>query len=324
MHSPWDYTDPNWAKKKSNNDPTAKRPNRLCDPYGQGGQPLSYETAERLRMTLNTDWIFDMPPKEVDIPPQLYNSGRINSNSNNNEIESSPTTSSDIISAIGNDNDGKKATDMSTYTSAEEVQRAISNLEQRSSKMSTATAIGRTSLSSSSNNNHTIGNTDSNQHSSPFPMLTASEEVQRAFASLPRTSVPLQLQPQESTKQSSSSSSSGDSSNTTTSKKHQGKQSIDSEFSKQANASQQQTIHPPPIALIRSFQHPDFMSGTRFLHTIASVAQLNAHYPTLSLERKIIHRQWYVISTVKCHTLVLGGLSSFDFHLATVTYNHVF
>lgn len=37
-------------------DPLARRPNRICDPYGQGGKPLLREEAQNLLATLNDDW----------------------------------------------------------------------------------------------------------------------------------------------------------------------------------------------------------------------------------------------------------------------------
>lgn len=77
----------------------------------------------------------------------------------------------------------------------------------------------------------------------------------------------------------------------------------------------------PPQALTREFVHPDFISGSKFVAKIAAVAQLNIHYPCIQLERRIVpkKKEWQVITRVRCHTLVLGGLSSHDFHLAMVS-----
>lgn len=77
-----------------------------------------------------------------------------------------------------------------------------------------------------------------------------------------------------------------------------------------------------PTRLTRSFEHSDFMSGSSFLNHVAAVAQMNDHFPTLSLERKLDSRlkQWKVVSTVSCHTFVLEGLSHHDFFLATVRF----
>ena len=73
-----------------------------------------------------------------------------------------------------------------------------------------------------------------------------------------------------------------------------------------------------PLALTREFEHSDFISGTRFLQKIAAVAQMNAHFPSLHLERRIVKKNWQVVSVIRCHTLILGGLSTHDFHLAMV------
>jgi pterin-4a-carbinolamine dehydratase len=73
-----------------------------------------------------------------------------------------------------------------------------------------------------------------------------------------------------------------------------------------------------PLALKREFVHPDFLSGTRFLHSLAAVAQINAHFPSLLLERQIVKKNWRTVSVVRCNTIVLGGLSTHDFHLAMV------
>jgi pterin-4a-carbinolamine dehydratase len=37
-------------------DPLARRPNEVCDPYGQGGKPLSREDAQGLLATVEKDW----------------------------------------------------------------------------------------------------------------------------------------------------------------------------------------------------------------------------------------------------------------------------
>lgn len=73
-----------------------------------------------------------------------------------------------------------------------------------------------------------------------------------------------------------------------------------------------------PVALIREFSHMDFLSGSRFLHRLAAVAEMNAHFPSLMLERRIAKKNWVTVSTARCHTTVLGGLSRHDFHLAMV------
>jgi pterin-4a-carbinolamine dehydratase len=37
-------------------DPTAKRPNKICDPYGQNGKPLSYADASQQLSILDSGW----------------------------------------------------------------------------------------------------------------------------------------------------------------------------------------------------------------------------------------------------------------------------
>lgn len=37
-------------------DPTARRPTRVCDPYGQGGRPLEHSDAKGLLSTLDNGW----------------------------------------------------------------------------------------------------------------------------------------------------------------------------------------------------------------------------------------------------------------------------
>ena len=75
-----------------------------------------------------------------------------------------------------------------------------------------------------------------------------------------------------------------------------------------------------PVALTRTFAHVDFISASNFLTHLAAVAQMNDHYPSLHLERTIVPRQksWKVVTTVRCHTRVLEGLSHHDFFLATL------
>jgi pterin-4a-carbinolamine dehydratase len=40
-------------------DPFARRPNQVCDPYGQGGKPLSLEDSKQLLLTLSETWSLD-------------------------------------------------------------------------------------------------------------------------------------------------------------------------------------------------------------------------------------------------------------------------
>jgi pterin-4a-carbinolamine dehydratase len=175
-------------------------------------------------------------------------------------------------------------------------------------------ATNLTSIRPNTGNRKPYHNTTStNQYALPLPMLTATEEVQRTFASLSPTTTakthPNNNDDDNNNNNDNNSNSSNtmttSSTTTTTTTHHQPSTDAHHEV-------------PSPLALIRTFQHPDFMSGSRFLQSIAAVGQMTSHYPALSLERKIINRHWYVITTVRCHTVVLGGLSTFDFHLATV------
>ena len=74
-------------------------------------------------------------------------------------------------------------------------------------------------------------------------------------------------------------------------------------------------------AISRDFVHPDFITGSSFLTHMAAVAQINDHFPSLTLERRLDSRKkaWHVVSTVTCSTKVLQGLSHHDFFLATVS-----
>jgi len=74
----------------------------------------------------------------------------------------------------------------------------------------------------------------------------------------------------------------------------------------------------PPISIFREFNHPDYLSGAKFVHHMACVGEINNHYPIITLERRLLPRQkvWLVVTTVKCKTEVLQGLSHNDFHLA--------
>lgn len=75
-----------------------------------------------------------------------------------------------------------------------------------------------------------------------------------------------------------------------------------------------------PAKIVREFQHPDFISAASFLQHVAAVAQMNDHFPSLTMERKLNSRRkmWTIVSSVECHTKILGGLSHHDFFLATV------
>jgi pterin-4a-carbinolamine dehydratase len=78
----------------------------------------------------------------------------------------------------------------------------------------------------------------------------------------------------------------------------------------------------PPTKLIRDFHHRDFMNGSQFVAKIAAVAHMNNHYPSIQLERKLLPRSsWQVTTTVTCSTPTLKGLSYNDFHIAMVRWS---
>ena len=52
-------------KKTIRKDPFARRPNQKCDPYGQGGKPLSSADAERLLLTVDPKWQLEYTTTEA-------------------------------------------------------------------------------------------------------------------------------------------------------------------------------------------------------------------------------------------------------------------
>mmetsp|Transcript_14923 Transcript_14923/g.34498 ORF Transcript_14923/g.34498 Transcript_14923/m.34498 type:complete len:186 (-) Transcript_14923:642-1199(-) len=76
-----------------------------------------------------------------------------------------------------------------------------------------------------------------------------------------------------------------------------------------------------PAALSREFQHSDYITGAKFVSTIAAVGHLNNHFPSVTLKRRLRRREkaWEFITIVECQTPTLGGLSHNDFHLAMVS-----
>jgi pterin-4a-carbinolamine dehydratase len=76
----------------------------------------------------------------------------------------------------------------------------------------------------------------------------------------------------------------------------------------------------PPSTLVREFCHADFLTAARFVKTIAAVAHVNNHFPTISIERRLLSQEaaWQVVTTVSCCTPTLKGLSHTDFYIAMV------
>lgn len=73
-----------------------------------------------------------------------------------------------------------------------------------------------------------------------------------------------------------------------------------------------------PTALVREFIVPDFVHGARLTSAVAAAAQLQNHFPRITMDRRIVRKEWQTFVQVQCHTVVLGGLSTHDFHLAMV------
>ena len=92
---------------------------------------------------------------------------------------------------------------------------------------------------------------------------------------------------------------------------------VQDEWKLQQSSKEQRDV----LVLTRDFEHGDFLSGASFLKHIAAVAQMNDHFPSLNLERRLDSRnkKWAVVSSITCHTKVLQGLSHHDFFLATVS-----
>ena len=58
------------SASSSSYDPLARRPNKVCDPYGQGGKPLSRLESQNLLGTIHTDWKLE-PPDDTSTPTEL-------------------------------------------------------------------------------------------------------------------------------------------------------------------------------------------------------------------------------------------------------------
>ncbi len=73
-----------------------------------------------------------------------------------------------------------------------------------------------------------------------------------------------------------------------------------------------------PNSLSKTYYHSNYIDGARFASIAAAVAHNNNHYPSIFLERRLMKREkaWRVVTTIKCRTETLGGLSFNDFHIA--------
>jgi pterin-4a-carbinolamine dehydratase len=73
-----------------------------------------------------------------------------------------------------------------------------------------------------------------------------------------------------------------------------------------------------PIALCNIYVHNSYVNATAFISKIAAVGDVNNHFPEINLQRKLLQheKRWEIRTTVKCHTIMLGGLSRNDFFIA--------
>ena len=77
-----------------------------------------------------------------------------------------------------------------------------------------------------------------------------------------------------------------------------------------------------PFALVKTFHHPTYLDGSKFVfEVIGAVCEMNQHYAyQVQLTRRIHSRKktWIVETEVQLRTVVLGGLSSHDFMIASL------
>lgn len=73
-----------------------------------------------------------------------------------------------------------------------------------------------------------------------------------------------------------------------------------------------------PSALMKEYYHENYLDASRFASIVAAVAHVNNHYPMITIERQLMKREkaWRVVTSIKCRTETLGGLSFNDFHIA--------
>mmetsp|Transcript_11841 Transcript_11841/g.18331 ORF Transcript_11841/g.18331 Transcript_11841/m.18331 type:complete len:243 (+) Transcript_11841:200-928(+) len=95
-------------------------------------------------------------------------------------------------------------------------------------------------------------------------------------------------------------------------------QKVSSHRNNRDDVEEENKTNGPPESLYREFYHFDFMQASKFISHIAAVAHNNNHYPSIHLERRLRSRKgaWQVVTTVKCRTPTLQGLSHHDFHIA--------
>ena len=73
-----------------------------------------------------------------------------------------------------------------------------------------------------------------------------------------------------------------------------------------------------PMYIHKEFCHRNYLDGSKFISKLAAVAHNNNHFFSMKLERRLMRmeKKWKIITTIRCHTEVLGGLSFHDFHIA--------
>lgn len=76
------------------------------------------------------------------------------------------------------------------------------------------------------------------------------------------------------------------------------------------------TAESTPSALVRDYHHIDYIQAAQFVRKMAAVAHNNNHYPSITIERRLLSKAWQVTTTIQCRTQTLGGLSHSDFYIA--------
>lgn len=78
----------------------------------------------------------------------------------------------------------------------------------------------------------------------------------------------------------------------------------------------QSVLHIPPTSLMKRFTHSNYLDASKFTSIISAVAHNNHHYPTITIQRRLLQKTWEINTIVSCHTQVLSGLSYHDFYIA--------
>jgi len=78
------------------------------------------------------------------------------------------------------------------------------------------------------------------------------------------------------------------------------------------------TLADDALSLHLAIPVGSYLAGATLLKTVAAVSFNNNHYGTVSLERRLVKKQWQDVLCIKLQTTVLSGLSFQDFLLATL------